>query len=109
MTFAFAAGLDAATVQLHQLPGYGKPKPKATVTACSAGLGLPEAVEHVRKKLLADADTRVSHPDFHHVAIAARVHFDTATGGSEFDGIAQQVPHNLLDPVRVGANDTDII
>src|ERR1700738_5524671 len=79
------------------------------MAARGARLGLTEAIKYVRQEFFANAYTRVSDFDFHEVLIAARNNLDAATRGSELDRVAQQVPHNLLNPVRVGADDADIV
>ena len=53
--FARALGADRAAVQLDQLLDDRQAQPQAAVAAGGGGVGLAEAVEHVRQELGRDA------------------------------------------------------
>ena len=89
-------------MQFDQLPRDGQPQPQPAVAAGGGGVGLPEAVEHVGRKSGAM-------PSPLSVTLTSTVRIDAAPDSDlnpaavrrELDGVGQQVPEHLLQPVRV--------
>ena len=67
-------------------------------------VGLPNALEHVREKVRADALTCVDDSDLHLVFRRLDEDTDTAAVGGELDRIRQQSHEDLPQPRRVAAD-----
>src|SRR5579862_8882062 len=89
--------------RLDDRQAYSQP----TMTARSRGIRLPEALEHKRQKLGDDADTRVFYYDLNMRIDSLEDDLDPSAARSEFDRVAQQVPENLLQAVRIAAHQAD--
>ena len=74
--------------------------------ACRRGVHLPEPLEQMRPKRRIDALSRVPDDDFGLRIEMTQFDVDPAAGRGELDGVGQEIPDNLLQPVRV-AGDSD--
>jgi hypothetical protein len=57
LPFPAAERVDRSAVELHDLARNGQAQPKTAVCARGRTVGLAEALEQVREKILADTDT----------------------------------------------------
>src|SRR5205823_13427732 len=92
---AVAAHANLAAVQLDDVLDDGQAQTKPHVTARRTAVLLPEAIEDVRKNIWIDALARVGNLQLHGRRDVAQRDGDSATSGSELDGIREQVPHDL--------------
>ena len=51
-----------------------------------------------------DADAGVGHTQIHHLPGDCAHHFDAAAGGSEFDGVGDQIEEDLLEPLGISCD-----
>ncbi len=96
-----ALDLGRAAVQLDQVADDRQAEPEPAVGAGDRPVGLAEAVEDVRQEVGADADAGVGHPDDGVAPLLAQADLDPARPGGELDGVGEQVPDHLLQPVGV--------
>ena len=92
---------DGAAVQLDQMSHDREPEAEAAMTPRRGRVGLPEALEHVGQQLRTDAPAVVADLDRDEPALAHDVHLDPAARFSELDRVGDQVPHHLLQAVRI--------
>jgi len=106
---------DLAAEQPGDLPADGEAQPRAAVLPARPGVGLLERLEDHLQLVVGDADARVGDRERQHPAGAAehRVVGGPAAGGGldphqhlalfgELERVRQQVPQDLLEPLRVG-------
>src|SRR6185369_2460256 len=103
---AFARGADAPAVQLGEIADNRQAKTKAAVLARKPAVGLSETLEQMRHELRVDALAIVFHDDVDETPIGAALERepDMSAARGELDGVRQQVPHDLLKPVRVAGD-----
>ncbi len=99
---------DGAAHQFHQLLRDRQAEAGAAVAARGRIVGLREGLEQARPRFARDADAGVVHLEAQHdrlgvLAGHAHPRQDAAFIG-ELDGIAEQVGHDLAQPVRVAAD-----
>src|SRR4051794_35954684 len=93
---AFTAGVDGSAMQLDQMPDDRQAKPQPAMLARGAGVGLPEALEKLRKMFRGNALPRVADGDLHGGRNALQQHLHASAFGREFDRVGEQVPDDLL-------------
>jgi len=102
LALAVALRLDAAAVQLDEVAHDGQTQPETAVPAARAGVGLPEAVEHMRQEFSRNALARVGDDDLDvRFPGSARAHLDAASFGGELDRVRHQVQQDLFQSRRV--------
>ncbi len=67
-------------------------------------VALAETLEHVRQEFGTDPGAGVLHHDVHVAGRAAQVHADPPAAGRELDGVRDQVPYDLLQPIGVAGD-----
>ena len=65
------------------------------------GVGLAEAIEHVREKCRVDAHAGIGDRQFDLTVVDARLHLDSPSGRRELHGVREEVPHRLLESYRI--------
>jgi hypothetical protein len=83
-----------------------KSQSKAGSAPRPGGILLPEAVEDVGEELGLDPDASVGHRDLDVRVHALQQDLDPAIPPGELDCVGQEVPHHLLQPVRVAVDRT---
>jgi hypothetical protein len=73
----------------------------ASVAAGGSAVGLPEALEEGGEEGGIDSLARVGHLQLHVVLHAPQPDRHTASLGGELDGVGEQVPHHLLEPLGI--------
>src|SRR5689334_20917780 len=96
-------------MQLNELFGDRKSEPEPAMRASCDYLGLTEPVEYMRKELALDSYARIRNADLHDIFVPYRCHIDTSAARRKLDCVRQEVPHDLLDSVRIGAYDADVL
>jgi len=95
----------AAAVKLDQLLNDRKPKSKPTVGGALRRRRLAKAIKNERQNLLRDPIARIADGNSAACAGALEAHGNAPAARREFHGIAEEVPHNLLQPVRIAEHD----
>src|SRR5215831_889478 len=88
-------------MDLNHVADYGQTKAEAAMGASCRNVGLPEALEYIRKEFRTDALTGVCYDDLNARFEPSRSDFDASGRGSELDRIGQQIPDHLLQPFRI--------
>jgi hypothetical protein len=88
-------------VQLDELLDQRQSEPDPGVDAGAGAVTLPKALEHVRQEFGGDPAARVAHHDLDVRARLSEVDLDVAALGGELHRVAEQVPDDLLEPVRI--------
>jgi hypothetical protein len=96
-----AVRLDRSTVHLHEMAHDRESESEPAMRARTRGIPLPECIEDVRQKGGIDAAARVADAELVEERMPLERDRDRAFGRREFDGIRQQVPHDLLEPIAV--------
>jgi hypothetical protein len=103
---AVARDTDLTAVQLDEMPHDGEPEPHAAGAARRDVLRLAEAGENVREELGRDAATGVAHAQHELLLATFESHLDAPARRRELDGVRQQVPHHLLEPIGIAGHGT---
>ena len=90
-----------AAVQLDQVSNDRETDAQTAMLTRGTRFTLAEAIEHVGQKLGIDAAARIAHDDFHLRFQLFETHLDAPAAGGELDGVGQEVPDNLLEPVAI--------
>ena len=98
---AAAGHFDRAAMHLGQLAGNRQAQAETAPFARDPRVGLPKTLEHVRKELRRDPDTRVADAHFHVRVDPLEPHLNSAATVGELDRVRQQVPQHLLQPFRI--------
>ena len=80
----------------------------AAVLARARSSLLGQALKHARQELVTDALTVVAHRDLNLCVGRGETHVDGSSCRSEFHGIGQDVPEDLLEPRRVAVDTRDV-
>ena len=99
---AATLGAYRAAVQLHQGTHDRESETEAAMLAADRSVGLPEPFEGERQKTRIDAFAVVGHPDA--CGTCPRIlerHIHHASGFAELHRVRQQVPHHLLQALRI--------
>ncbi len=81
---------------------------EAAVLAGESRVTLAEPLENVRQEFRLDPGAGISHRDRHRLAIAFDAHLDVAVPGRELDGVGNEIPDNLLQPIGIGGDLTEL-
>src|SRR5262245_47940473 len=87
---------DRPAMHFDEVPHDGKAQPEAAEGTRHAAVALRETVEHVRQDIRLDPDAGVGDADFGAVAIGAQTYGHAPSRRRELDGVAHQVPDDLL-------------
>src|SRR5207247_42597 len=101
LPLAATSCLDAASVQLDQLPHDREPDAETPVRASARAVGLPEALEQLGQERRGDALAAIRDRQLDVRARARQSELDPAPRGCELDGVAEQVPDHLLQAERI--------
>src|SRR5262245_15946199 len=101
LSFACARRLDLAAVHLDQLLYQRQAQAQAAVTARVRSVLLSEAVKNAGQEFGRNAFARVAHGERQARPRALECHFHSPAFGREFDGVGEQVPDDLLQPLGV--------
>ena len=112
-----ALNTNLASQQAGDFPADRKAQPGAAVLAAGAGIGLLKRLEDDSQLVRGDADTRIADGERDDAARPTqdRVLGTPAAGGEpdvqihvpalgEFEGVRQQIPEHLLQPLHVGGH-----
>jgi hypothetical protein len=91
-------------VELDEVTDDGEAEPEPAVRAGGGGVGLAEAVKDVGQEGGVDAFASVGDADDDAAIGAGDVNADGAAGGRELDGVAEQVPDDLLEAVGIAGD-----
>jgi len=80
----------------------GQAESESAVVLGAARILLAEAFEDARQEGSRDPPSMVAHGQTKGVADTARVDFNDVPLGGELNGIAQEIPNDLLQPGRIG-------
>ena len=98
---SITGGINGAAVRLDQVPTRANPGPgrRAGVSCC---LGLAKAFEDVRQKVAEQSLRRYrARTSATSVVNAPQRHVDAAVPGRELDGVVDEIPDHLLQPIRI--------
>ena len=96
-------------MRFGDVPHDREPEAEPAVTARAGAVGLAEALKHQRQEVRANALSRVVDDDFRHRFARAQLELDLPVGRRELDGVRQQIPHDLLQPLGIALDeDVDI-
>ena len=101
VVLAGARDAHRAAVQLDEVLHDRQPEAQAADRARRRGVRLPEAVEHVRQEFGLDPDAGVGDGDLDVRRSRAPARPRPGRPSGELDGVGEQVPDDLLQPVRV--------
>src|SRR5438876_11761903 len=94
-------------VELDEVAGDREAEPQAAERPRDGSIGLPEALEEVGEELGLDALARVANRQLE-VGIHALEHdVDAPALGCELDRVGKEIPHHLLQPVRIALDQVD--
>src|SRR5207245_8639071 len=96
-----AEGLDSPAVKLHEPAHQGKADAEAALSVIDPPLALRRQVEHVRKKLGRNPDSRVRDADDGKSLLARDPNPDGPAGRGVPDRVRQQIRDDLVEPHRV--------
>ena len=94
-----------AAVQLGKVAHEGEPDSEAGMRARRGRVRLPKPVEDVGQERRRDTAAGVRHADLLVVSTRFDVDVDATALGREANGVGEQVPHDLLQAVRVTRDD----
>jgi hypothetical protein len=66
-------------------------------------------LEDPRELIVGDPGAVVGHADNHFVIVPAHLDLDAAAGIGEFDGVAEQVAHDRIQPVGIAHDEQGLI
>src|SRR6185437_2532825 len=100
-----AGGRHRAAVQFRKPFGEGKSQAEAGVTVVGAGVRSPEAIEHVGEQVTGDSGAGVRNLDVAESTYGTHRQVRPSATRREFDGVAQQMPDDLLQPPGLTEDD----
>src|SRR5438067_753978 len=109
LALARTRGRHRAAVPLDQVAHDRQPEPQPPVRARARAVGLPEALEDVRQEVGRNPDARVTHADHGVMRVAREPDGDAPAARRELDGVGDEVPDDLLQPVAIAAHGTDAV
>src|ERR1044071_1780251 len=80
---------------------------ETAVLSADERIGLPKRLEQFAMESDIEADTRIGHDKSHGGGIRTRPHVDTSARWRELQRIRQEIPHNLLNALRVSLHAID--
>ena len=101
-TCTLAESLDGAVVRFRKVSHNRQPDAQAGMTFTGPGFLLAEAIEQARQKLRTDALTRVGDFNLVEPTVDFGDDIDPAILRRELDGVAQQIPYDLLQARLIG-------
>src|SRR6267378_3676427 len=104
LSLALALRVDGPAVQLDDVPHDRQSQPEAARWP----FALSEPLEDVRQELGLDPGTLVGHPDPRKRRGAFQTDIDTPAHRTELDGIGEEVPDHLPEPIRIGEERSSI-
>ena len=100
---AAAFGVNGATVKFGDLARDGEAETHAAFGADAGVFDLDETLEDLLEVLASDADAGVAHDELESAGgLARQLDLDASAGGSEFDGVLDQMTDELGETTRVG-------
>ena len=97
----FAPHAHGTAVQLDEMAHDREAEAEAAILTRARALRLAEAIEDVRQELHTDAGARVRNDDARLAWPRLEGHVDAAARRRELDRVRQEVPDDLLEPVRI--------
>src|SRR2546422_6070139 len=104
---ASALGFDGPPVELDEVAGDREAEPQAAERPRDGSIGLPEALEEVGEELGPDALARVANRQLEMGIHALEHDVDAPALGCELDRVGKEIPHHLLQPVRIALDHVD--
>src|SRR5262249_57806788 len=99
-----ARDMTGAAEKLGKMADERQPDAEPALGARAAAVALSEPVEDERKQLPIDADAGVADHDLQVRVDAPKRDLDPASLRRELDGVHEEVPDDLLDPVRIAVD-----
>src|SRR5439155_13013108 len=96
LPLAAALRVHSSAMRFDDVAHDGEAEPESAVDAGAGILRLPEWLEHMRNESRIDSLAAVLHRDFHVRGCPPCRDFNDAVARREFNGVGEQVPHNLL-------------
>jgi hypothetical protein len=93
-------------VQINEVTDNCQPQPETSLRPGRRAVSLAKAIENKRQKLGLDADAGVGYRHAHLSALILNVYTDPSLLGSEFGGVAEKIPEDLLQTVWVAHHRT---
>src|ERR1700678_2726557 len=100
---AVAVGGHGAAVKTHDVLDDREPEPHPAITTVRAA-SLPEAIENVLESALVDSLPVVGDDNFDVRIDSLEPHLHLAVLGRVLDRVGQEIPHRLLQPLRIAHN-----
>jgi hypothetical protein len=88
-------------MDLNQMANNGQTETKAAMRTGRRAVGLPEALEYVRQKVVTDPLPGIDYDNLDARIDPPRANLDAASLGSELDRVGEQVPDHLLQSFRI--------
>src|SRR5437867_9205268 len=104
---ASALGFDGPPVELDEVAGDREAEPQAAERPRDGSIGLPEALEEVGEELGPDALARVANRQLEMGIHALEHDVDAPALGCELERVGKEIPHHLLQPVRIALDHVD--
>src|SRR5262245_31738717 len=95
-------------MQFDEIPDDGEAESEAAVLAGEPAVGLPETLEQVRHKFRVDPLPVVLHYELGELVASFRREPHVTAACGELHGVRQQVPHDLLETIRIPGNDRKV-
>src|SRR5690242_20393902 len=92
---------NRALMQSHQVTNNCEPQSQATMFTGSRSVGLAKSIEDKRQKLFSNSDTVISYRYADRSILARGSYPYFAAAWAELDGVTEQIPKDLLQPVLV--------
>src|SRR5439155_17595877 len=104
MAGAFTLSFNCSVMHPHQILNECEADTQSSFRACKRPVALFKKLENAREQFRRDTAAIVDDPQHRKVPVALNASSNLPAGGSEFDGIVQQVCDDLFDASEVGAN-----
>ena len=104
LSLSRALGEDVPPVELDEMANEGEPDARPRVRPGGRAVALAQPVEDIGQDVRVDALPRIGHDDLRVRPHPLRLDLDAPAARGELDGIAQQVPHHLAEPVGIAAD-----
>src|SRR5262245_11559674 len=95
-------------MQLREMSNHGQAEAQAAMHPGYRAVGLPEALEQPWEQRRLDPGAGVADGQLQVLAGAREADVDATSAGRELDRVGEEVPHHLLEPIRVPEHETGL-
>src|SRR5262245_15762432 len=99
-----AHGVNGSSMKFYKVTRDPEPQSEARVLARRAAFGLTKPLEYVGKEIGVDPDSRIADGDFDVRVDPLESHLYSSLFRCEFHRIGDEIPDDLLQPVRVAGD-----